>query len=144
VVAEAVSAVPLGPSEAGGQRAKMPYPFVLLGASVVAFIASFFGPAGPHTARDVGCDGGICFSCEHPVVGAADGNICFGRSPPAYLGLLGGVLVAIGIVVVYGRRLRGTSNAHVVMAQSLFFPVLFFTIAGMGLGSAIDALLFGR
>jgi hypothetical protein len=78
------------------------------------------------------------------VVGAAQGNLCFWQSPPIKWGLLGGVLVAMGIVLIYGRRLRGTSNAHVVLAQSLFFPVLFFAIAGMGLGSTVDALLFGR
>jgi len=143
VVAYAVSSVPVPGPEAGAQRARMPYPFVLLVASMVVFVASFLGPVGPHSASDPGCDGGICLTCENPVVGGP-GNLCFWQSPPARWGLLGGLLVAIGIFVVHGRRLRGTSNAHVVLLQTVFLPALFFAIAGMGIGSTVDALLFGR
>jgi len=28
--------------------------------------------------------------------------------------------------------------------QTVFLPALFFAIAGMGIGSTVDALLFGR
>jgi len=142
-VAQAVSAMPLAGPEGGGLRARMPYPFILLAVSVVTVVASFFGRSGPHSASDPACDSGICLSCDNAVVGAA-GNLCFLQSPPAKWGLLSGVVVAIAIVLIYGRRLRGTSNAHVVLLQSPFFPVLFFVISGMGIGSTIDALLFGR
>lgn len=140
----AVARLPPSDPGARGHRARLGAPLPLLFASMAAFVGSFLGPAGPHTARDPGCDDGICLACAHPVVGGTEGNVCFWQSPPSHLGLLAGAAIALGIVLFYARRVRGKSNAHVELATAITLPALFFFLSGMGLGSTVDALLFGR